>query len=115
MGFTDTLRVVGVVPLVGLAANHAVDVVTVKLSTLPLLLFTDTFCAGGALPPACAVNVKLVGLTVNPEPPASSSARTELVRKWGQLGRVNNGIASKTNAATSSFLRCLHMLPPSNF
>jgi hypothetical protein len=70
---------VGVVPLVGLTANHAAEVETVKVSTLPLLLSTDTLFAAGALPPDCAVKLKLVGLTVNPTPPPAAHA--ELARK----------------------------------
>jgi hypothetical protein len=93
---TDTLMVAGVVPLVGVAVSHVADVVTLKLRACPLLV-TDTFCAGGAEPPACAVKVRLVGLTVSPPP---VSAHTELGERDKE--KINNGIAKRINPAENS-------------
>jgi hypothetical protein len=64
---TVTLIDPGVVPLAGVAVSHepplTVVLVVVKLRAAPLLL-VDTLCAAGAAPPACAVNDRVVGLSV---------------------------------------------------
>ena len=67
VGFTETLIAPGVVLLAGVAVSHepplVVVLVVVKLRAAPLLL-VDTLCAAGADPPACAVNDRVVGLSV---------------------------------------------------
>ena len=50
LGFTDTLRLAGVVPEPGVTASQAADAVAVRLSAEPLLV-TDTPCAPGVAPP----------------------------------------------------------------
>ena len=107
VGWTETLRVAGVVPLLGVAANHVADVVTVKLSSLRLLLVTDTFCGEGELPPACAMKAKLVGDTVKPP---STSAHTEVrgLNRW----ETNNGIARRIGCVARSVGKVAWIKPP---
>jgi len=98
----DTVRVAGVLPLVGVAVSHVAEVVTVKLRAVPLL--TDTCCAGGAVPPAGAVNVKLVGLTRRP-PPSSAQADSTGRNK----GVAKNVIDSRINAARYGLFEYFHI------
>jgi hypothetical protein len=52
VGFTETLRLPGVVPLAGLTVTHVHPAVALKLIAAPaLLLRTETLCATGAEPP----------------------------------------------------------------
>ena len=50
LGFTDTLRLAGVVPEPCVTASQATEAVAVRLKAEPLLV-TDTLCATGTLPP----------------------------------------------------------------
>jgi len=78
VGLTETLMEPGVVPLAGVAVSHAppvvVVLVVVKLRAAPLLL-VETLCAAGAAPPACAVNVSVVGLRVRFGRPAAVTVK----------------------------------------
>src|SRR5438093_704929 len=66
--FAETCTVPVVVPLPGVTESQLTEPVlaatAVKLNGWPLLR-TCTFCAGGAGPPACWLNVSTLGLSVS--------------------------------------------------
>jgi hypothetical protein len=88
VGLTVTLIDPGVVPLAGVTVSHeppvVVVLVVVKLRAAPLLL-VDTLCAAGADPPACAVNDRVVGLSVRLGTPAAVTVKRDSHRARGLL------------------------------
>src|SRR5262249_14027570 len=57
---TDTFKLEGVVPEVGLTLSQGAFLLILKLGWLPVLL-RPSVCTGGLAPPCAAVKVKLVG------------------------------------------------------